>query len=179
MVAIDGPVTRLLPVTPNVTLPQEIAGGGKDYSKWGNEAFWQAIFRCEGRGMGRLIGVAACAIAIGLALAGCKAPATGAAAAKPEESGPTLGRNLVGEECRGTPGRDAVSDPNAPPRIDIACGSDKSLAGVVHGAVLPLGLPAAPPSIRRRARRWPASASQPGSIASPATGSPPRTATSR
>jgi len=33
-------VTRLLPVTTNVTLPQGIAGGGKDYSNWGNEAFW-------------------------------------------------------------------------------------------------------------------------------------------
>src|SRR5262249_7838670 len=56
--------------------------------------------------------------------------------------------DFVGEECRGVSGRDEVSDPNAPQRLDLVCGKDKNLAGVVRGSLLPLELP--PPGAARR-----------------------------
>src|SRR5207253_6058988 len=82
-----------------------------------------------------------------LLVAGCKAVSP-SAADKPEGDGQALGRDLVGEECRAVAGRDVVSDPNAPARLDIFCGKDKGLAGVIHSALLPLELP--PPGLARR-----------------------------
>ena len=70
--------------------------------------------------LGLLTRFAAGAIAIGLALAGCKAPATGAAAAKLEESSPTLGRNLVGARKHRVGG---TSRPNAPAVLGLMTNS--------------------------------------------------------
>src|ERR1043166_8292014 len=98
-------------------------------------------------GMDRLRGLAICAVAASLLLAGCKATST-ATAEKPAADGQALGRDLVGEECRGVPGHDDLSDPNAPPRLDLFCGKEKGIAGVVHASLLPLALP--PSGVARR-----------------------------
>jgi CHAT domain-containing protein len=92
--------------------------------------------------MGRLSGHAAILLAAGWLMVGCTAPAPGGAQKAKDEGGQPLGRNLVAEECRGVPGRDVVNDPNAPGRVDISCGKDAELAGVVHASFLPLSLPA-------------------------------------
>jgi CHAT domain-containing protein len=87
-----------------------------------------------------------------LLVAACNGAQT---ASKPTRSavGGTVGQNLVGEACRSAAQVDVAIDPDAPPPLNIICGTGNGLAGVVHAAFLPLSLPASGPSRRAAIER--------------------------
>jgi CHAT domain-containing protein len=80
-----------------------------------------------------------------LLVAGCNGGTT-ASTSSPGGAGGDLGQNLVGEACHSVVQNDAAIDPDAPPPLNIVCGTGKGLAGVVHTAYLPLSIPASGPS---------------------------------
>jgi CHAT domain-containing protein len=87
-----------------------------------------------------------------LLVAGCNGGMTTSKSTQ-SAAGGDLGHNLVGETCRSVVQSDAASDPDAPPPLNIVCGTGKGLAGVVHTAYLPLSVPPSGPSRREAIER--------------------------
>ncbi len=91
-------------------------------------------------------------LAVALLVAGCNG-AEIAGEPTPNSAGSAVGQNLVGEACRAAVRNDAAVDPDAPPPLNIVCGTGKGVAGVVHTAFLSLSVPGSGPSRRAAIER--------------------------